>query len=225
MDTEELTQAYVDDAFDKLVLAELFTFLPLTDLNSNAYNIETENEDGVVEMTTITFKKFVTEIDTVDMPIGDAVESFAKQVEEQIYNTFEENAQEIEYRAGGFYAVKNAVEVYEQLNKGTPDTVVLNDGFLDGEEITGIEAMKDVDVYESELLDIEGEILVSNSNKFGYHAVRTEPDVRSYIASDWQPDMEEDVVTFEDPLVIQAFTRMDTVPVKPSHGIRFVEGK
>jgi hypothetical protein len=228
MEIEQLATQYGEDAIDRIVVSELFSPLDCSGINSNAYELNYGEDEDSVSSYTLHFEKFMAEwapfVDDSDDDIlaieeGEEAPSsppyaLAQYLANHVYDEFADDTDVSTYHSATVDGLREVADAYRQHVGMEPEVFVVDDDLLDEDVITGIEAIEEITIYESEYLDLGEEILAS-TNQMGYYATRTPIDASGYHMS------EDDMATKEEPYVVQFYTRKDVVKLEPSHCMIF----
>lgn len=234
MDVEELAQTYAEEAVDRIAVTNLYSSLDATNINSNAYQLEYEDFNGNIMAKTVTFDKymsqwapFIDEFSDEDeklteegaIPSNSRPQDIAPTLAEQVYGSFKESASASNYKEASFIGVRNLLDDYRMYAEEEPSVVVIDNDLLQAETICGIEEVEDVEIYESEYLDLGTEVLVS-SNRLGYCLTRSPVEAQGYHAI--EPYEEDDVpIREENPYIVQAHTRKAVTELHPEYAMCF----
>lgn len=236
MEIEELAKTYAEEAVNNIAVSNLYRSVDCTDIKSNAYEFSFEADDGNLAYQTVTFQKYASEwapfIDeesntydhlTVqgEIPSSSRPQDIATSMAENIYGSFVNSSNNANYTEASFLGVRKLFEDYRTYAETEPYNVVIDDDLLEDSFITGIEEIEDVQIYQSQHLDLGNEILVSG-DRFGYYLVRSPVTVNGYHDADnFRIEGQDIPIQEENPYIVQTYTRVTIAELYPDRGIVF----
>jgi hypothetical protein len=238
MDTSELAKQYTEQALSNVAVRELYDQIDVTDINSNSYKLEfgDSQEEGPLP-DTVTFDKYAVEMapfvdrtdDNCSITVEQGMEAdycesisdFGELFSESVYDSFTNAASDASYHEPSMDGVSRALETYEHFTGRSATRMVVDDELFSDDEITSIQDLEDIAVFESENLDLGTELLVSNDS-FGYEVIRKEMDASSWQDSDHaKRQVEAPPVSKDNPEVVSVWTRRAFTEVEPKNAMRF----
>lgn len=234
MDVEELAKTYAEEAVERVAVTNLYSSLDATDINSNAYQLNYQDSGGNTMAKTVTFDKYMSQwapfIDEIsdndnqsvnegEVPSSSRPQDIAETLAEHVYGSFKSASSNSNYKDASFLGFQKLLDDYRMYAEEEPSVVVIDDDLLQAETICGIEEIEEVEVYESEYLDLGEQILVS-SDRMGYCLTRTPVDADGY--HDAYPYEDEDTpIRKENPYIVQAYTRKAVTELHPEYAMSF----
>lgn len=234
MDVEELAKTYAEEAVSNIAVTNLYSSLDVTDIKSSAYQLNFQDANGNEMAKTVTFDKYASQwapfIDTKSDDDNQSVkegeiasnsrpQDIATTLAENVYGSFKSAAGNSNYKGASFLGIRKLLDDYRMYVEEEPSVVVIDDDLLEADTITGIEATDEVEIYESEYLDLGEEILVS-SDRMGYCLTRTPVDADGYHDANLYKD-DDTPIRKENPYVVQAYTRKTVTELYPEYAMCF----